>query len=1315
MIYSKFLCSKLLFIGVFVPLQLHAMDNKDKGKVIYLDQLEKKTAEQLKDAEKNWKSLPQSWYEDHGTHDSWKTSEKVAEKELRYNKLKEINFYQYAKQSPGIQQYLEYKKKEEGGGNSTRIDLTKGLLPMGAANIAMQASLYKPAEQFVKKDDKDNQNKAQPFDPLKSSVFKEFKRRNKTVDKLSQFYDGFNNELMKAQSEEVKNAHRDAFIRGATTTAVGLGIGTLGVPVATAVQGVSALDDVIPDAKKKMKEYNAKAVCTPAADAFYALYTGSTCKEALKSGEVTLEAVEVFNATKRKVAEFISDGLIAGADKIKLTEENIKKISAFVHKSVTETAPAYIQESYAKLLATKEITTKENEENSAFKKRIKWKQEKALLDKGVKNNPKEIDALIEQVLKEEQGKIDQIFVRNVQAVQTQEKKLEQYRERAKVLDTMENTFNGVAAIATIFGKTRESYAIATFGISVAQIGSGVNALMQNGLAAGINPYVGILMGVASLCSLFQEDERQDNTQVILDAISQGVMHLSQQMHRLHEDMRYQFEQSRKQLNAHHLIMLEQFFAMRQDNKMAVQKLKELGKYIQENKQVIQDGINSLHATANSNFKMTMSNLNGLRIEEIDDLVERSLLMLQRKDVSEQEFNRCIEELYVKAVSRASADALTGGAVDIHDKNALATMLDGASTKQNVFAHPAFSNINLLSRYLDANSKNFKHEKLVNPLIWVKCVEAFLNAIDQKLNQDTAYPSTQQVKDLDIQKLIVLQQHGQKIIATIEKMYKNKSVEEIATKYQQHMQELVRALEQEQKNFEQVHAQQLCKEHSAFIENENAKKPSILNSYECKKCVEHIEKSINISRAIQSVHTMPNTNITCHSYLKNQLKYNLHIEDSKTVTAQDVRSASQFFEKSYQSYSQALAAPNALLLNTITDLSKNVFEPVGNGASRWLYPGSQESNLPILMLPSQNLSFDPVYVVAENKELGKISHEYSIIGKTMHMQSYFIDKNTAQKIKILHLCKECSFDDMYSLSENILHFWYGGRYPKSTDTYTGPGKASGSMERWVCAGTYPLAADSFSSYYPPITPYAAERDIFVTTARKEQDQSLQYKSFVQERIQADQAEKRMALSKELMGQLASRSAMSAIFKAAQELDVYFKVLDCLLTVLYSDFINDNCNKIHQQLMAIKADNDASYLKDITSINQYLQSHSGKNNPDNKKGYLLPGCLQYTTQKIAKAVKEIIAANEKPQLRCVTNVIDSINGLVNKYQQRRIIPQVLPLKVPDNELLVLVLKQNEELTRSNKELAIETKEVKQELAEVKEQLKTMMNLLLKSNAK
>ena len=536
-----------------------------------------------------------------------------------------------------------------------------------------------------------------------------------------------------------------------------------------------------------------------------------------------------------------------------------------------------------------------------------------------------------------------------------------------------------------------------------------------------------------MCSLFQDDDGNDSTQAIIEAINNGIRHLSEQIYRFHKDVMEQFSEVHKKLNIHHKAMLEQFFAMRQGQVNIIEQLRSLRQYIETHNRAIMGSMDALHKTIDSNFKMTFDNLNGLRIEDIDDLIDRSLIVLKSEKVSSEKFASIVEDLYIKATSRASADALTGGSVDVRSESTLQRVLESSSGQQTIFAHPAFSNINLLSRYMESKSIDFRHEKLVNPLIWIKCVEAILCLIDQRLTKYSDYPADEDARDSDIDKLLALKQEGEKILNFIEGMSQGRFLSNIATEYQKSLRHLAKAIKKAKKQYEENSAKELCSDYREFIESEKSKAGRILASYDCKKCMEYVASSLDVAKKAQNYNNMGRGRLVS-TYFRDQ-PADVGYEGSKWITIDDFPKSSDRFKKFFEQYQNEINEKKNQLNRIKVDLAQSEFTPIRHGKSIWLYP-EQDENLPILTMPDQILNnIEPTYIVAENKGLGTITYNYYITERDFHIVSYFTLKEDEAKIKILHLFKYHGFDkDMYSYAENILHFWYGGRYPRKTDTY-----------------------------------------------------------------------------------------------------------------------------------------------------------------------------------------------------------------------------------------------------------------------------------------
>ena len=213
---------------------------------------------------------------------------------------------------------------------------------------------------------------------------------------------------------------------------------------------------------------------------------------------------------------------------------------------------------------------------------------------------------------------------------------------------------------------------------------------------------------------------------------------------------------------------------------------------------------------------------------------------------------------------------------------------------------------------------------------------------------------------------------------------------------------------------------------------------------------------------------------------------------------------------------------------------------------------------------------------------------------------------------------------------MLHFWYGGRYPKAGDIYHNGGNQPATHGYWNYV-------NAFSSPYPPQQSYIGERDVFARTAQKEPDQSQDYIPEIKQLIQTAQEEKRVEFNREILAQVASRVPTSVIFKAAQEIDAYFKILDSLLTFMYNDLMRDSGHPLCKQLVGLKG-NDENYIKDGTALIRYLQNYSAKHNPEHNQGNYLPFYLRTSTEKITRVLNEITSSECKPQFNSVMRVVD-----------------------------------------------------------------------------
>ncbi len=1242
---------------------------------------------------------------------------------------------------------------------------------------ALGHRLYVPGFNSSIKESKDKkkQEDQSQLDPFKSQPFKHLKYQNKAVGKVTKFSDNFSEGV----SSHDQPMSLDSFISGLANVSANIIITRAVGPYASAA--ISACSEA-KYLREKFDELNTEISNNAITDNWCTMNLGCTYQESIEALRVVLSAAEKLDQQKRKViethkaklrqfADFVLEGYKSAQEnypelfKTKVKKDNSLRISNIPEFDLEKSHQEYWAQ-HQRDIQQFEKESKVRIATSKSKKPANSKSQKtsAKKDSNSKNAAAtDTPQMLTPEMLEEHAKIFAEQIKKLDALS----KYNEFKSEMEYQETMGNIaggFNGIAAIAGIFGHKKEAYAIRTFGAAGIQAVDSMRTIMQKGLAgAGIHPYVGILMAVEGLCELmFQEedDSQAKNTEAIINAITQGIMHLSQQMYQMREEMREQFEEVRKRDTKHHFIVLEKFFALHLDQKNILHNLQDLHNYIAHNHKAIQSGLEALHARVDSNFRMTLDNLNGLRVEDIDDDIQEALLLPD--DASPEEFGKCIQNLFIKGTSRASADSLTGGSIDIHSPTALQTTLEGPIVQQNIFGHPAFPNVNLLSRYLEGNFNNFKHEKLVNPLIWIKCVDTIVPMLSQKLARDKEYPPTKNMKDSDIEKLLLLKKQGKKIRAFINRVYENNYLEKIAQKYYKALSQLSAAVQQEQENFEKKGKKLLRRELSATIEAEKSKTNGIVNSYECKKCVEYITNALkNAKTANAYTVQVQGAGYSCPTYLKGQSK-RIDYKESKLITVEDVHQPSENFKRIYEEYLDERQAKNESLLKaTKVDLEQSSFKPIGDGMSTLIYPAGQNSDLPKLMRPRQPLPINPLYIIAENKGLGIITHTYHLTDERFHLESFFCFKTDDPKIKILHLSLEHDFQkEMYTLNENINHFWEGGRFPKSIDTFTTNGVYPSSAFTVRFDGALGLIS---SGYFPPDCPYPAARDTFVSKARNESDQADQFLPFfqqliqedepcihlgptthkrsnqsqdflplVQQLIQEDQQEKRLQFNQEIMTQVSSKSPTSDIFKAAQQVDVSFKILDSLLTLMYHDFMNEGQRKKHPELATITGNDDKYCIKNNAALTRYLQNYSSKHDSEHKQGDYLPYHLKYNTfYKLRRALGTITKTHFQPQFKAVTQVIDNINMLVANYTKRKITPgtiAIAPKKIhEDSQLLAIVIQQikekdkkidqliqsNEELEQSNKKLATETKGLKQEVAGLNEQMQKMMALLIAMN--
>lgn len=925
---------------------------------------------------------------------------------------------------------------------------------------------------------------------------------------------------------------------------------------------------------------------------------------------------------------------------------------------------------------------------------------------------------IAKLLEENNKKVAEVVKETIQEAQRDARRAHEkinapLRNYLELRNNIDQSFTGLAYIAGIFRHDNTAHRLMTVGSATVQAMDSLSAFSSMGLACGLNPYVGMLSAAFSICSLFKKKQKDNSAQVILNAINNGIMHLSEQLYRYHKDvieLRKDVHELRKDLNTHQITMLESFFELHKSEQGITERLEDLQEYVEKNTDALYSGIGSLHNQAESNFRMISNEFKGLHTAKIQELIKIALSEIDSQDITAQDFNKIITKIYFKATERASIDSLTGGGIDPDSLYDLQTVLEGPRKQSSVFMHPAFSNLNLLSRHLEATEHNFTHKKLVNPLVWIQCAQALLHVINQKLQLDIYYPPTENMKDQDIKKLRALKEEGHKIISFIQQITQYRHVESVLADYQQATQELSQALIAEQQKYEQELTEKARAQHQAFFNDEQFQMQAAITKYDYKTSIEKLNELLKKLRTgnYKSLSWSAGTNTSCGEAELKEIR-------NTQITAESILNVPQKV-KACQAIAQQLVSTARLesILNAAKiELSSDSFNPPDDCLTVLVYPANH--SFPILMIPAEKFSLDPCYLQAETYGFKRIRHEYSLKKEpyeTFQLITYLVDTTTQTKTKILETSQFCHFSrNRFEPYEFPAQYWYGGRYAQTDGLLLG-----------ITHGAYKDIAQPAGDY-PAIKPRLAVRDTFVSKGQKYlprdykdtaeakrrmlEEESAQ-KIIAQKSIQDFKKEKRLIFNQKIINHLTTRSTASPIYKAAQHVDVCFKLLDALLTLMYNDLIDSDDLKPH--FAALKKQ-DICYPKNLTAMTRYTEQYSDPANQESDQLLYLPQYITQAAQSIVHGVQAILTSNTLPQFPRIMTTMNALDNLVNSYKKRKVLtgiphtvksytPSDAPTNSQDSQHIDHALIPV--LIESNRALAYDVVEIKEDLASLRSEV-------------
>ncbi|MFI5333322.1 MAG: hypothetical protein ACHQVS_04460 [Candidatus Babeliales bacterium] len=808
-----------------------------------------------------------------------------------------------------------------------------------------------------------------------------------------------------------------------------------------------------------------------------------------------------------------------------------------------------------------------------------------------------------------------------------------------------------------------------------------------------------ISGAADLKSAF--DEADESNQMMLQEIYESIKALSRQMAQNHAQVMKRFDRVDKMLEQEQRLIIQEFFKLHQETGDIKQAIRKLGAQAAQYHAQLQSNVSyNTHLMSSGQARIDDS-LASLRIEEIHEIVEKAKEDADRKELSERDFVHHITELKSKAVTRAAEPHLTGGNVEVTDTSAIQTALK--SKPKKLWKHPAFSNVNLLSKYAAHRCKT-PHTDLVNPLIWTKCASLVVQMFQKKL-VDRSYPSSKEQHMQDMERLQKLKKEGDKIIGCVKTLDKAGCIHEIAKDYVQKLQQLAALIKERQTAYETERTTELCEMHRKLVEAEAvAVGTAPIDCPECVKLTDTTWKTFknklgraqfrgdsfrrHLKESIRFAHEK-------NEKLKKQL-YDLEQLDDIINPRQHLKSKIKEHVRSIRE-----KGPHTLSKIRLNTDDYLVYPPT---YGRTIYPADPEQNKVTLLIDESQLVLEIRFIVAEQLGLGTIRYEYLVKNNTFNLYGYYCSNGS--KILVAHKQLPYESTSLYGNDENVQHFWYGGRFPKEKDIL------SGSCHN--DPGTW--------GHYPPENAYPAAHDTFKASARDMDIPSFHtsYES-VTKQINDCFVNERIKFCKRIAAE-AEPSTKSKVFKIIQELDVQFKLLDSYLTLMFNQLMYEPETDTLRPEFAVLHDSTVTYLKDEEAMSKYLDDYAQSSTGLAQQEFALQHIKQ-TQETIEKTFQGILGLKLQAGFAQVVNVLNGLQEVMAMYQRR----VITPVKIDtESQELVLVMKQqlgqrDKEIAQRDKQIALlagdkevltkAVTETRQEIGVMREQIRLVVEMLAK----
>lgn len=877
---------------------------------------------------------------------------------------------------------------------------------------------------------------------------------------------------------------------------------------------------------------------------------------------------------------------------------------------------------------------------------------------------------------------------------------------------LSDNFQSLAYTASIFGHSKDVSKIATMGLAATKIARGMNALLSGagnaGMAATINPYVGIAVGIASLAGLFMDESEDSSCEIILEAIQNVVREISRQMAENHEEIVHRLEFLGEKLEAHHISMLQEFSNIHSetgDIKLHLSRLYET--YIRDS-ELIQGNLDYINQAIGDGNNALMDSLASLRIDEINEVVASAEVATQ-KTLPNNEFESHLNKLFVKAVTRAKDAHVTGSAVKLDQPETVSSALNFTG-QQDVLHHPVFTNINLLGNHI-SQSLGLDTLQLAHPLIWIKCTDAFISILETKLQSDPYYPASEEDKQVDLKRLQELQSDGLKIASFIQEVSNNDALHRLLAEYQQSLQELSVIIQGLTIDFEQ----RKTKEFKESYERDVTQQTSQLRLFTCPQF--NKLKALN-AQVKKFYDDMPSRLKRAPNWLNspNQRSHQVAVKMSNlTATiaprAKDITQFSQNLTTQFNATSaEAIKEATQRYKEKLNALQFKLFEQnelqVQSSLFCIIFPEDSTNYSIPLLLPKDQIEIPQEWLVKEEAGLGIVRFEYAVdeiiadpavtIGLTVKI--YFVLQNKKILIGAINPIKPYTPNmlNAYTNDEKIWLHWYGGIYAKPSDMYNFSILGSECPSHLAFGAVFGpgFKQYSYSDYILPITPHAG-----VSSALPKSVYDLKSDDV----IVTAQANNRREFNTEVIEQMRA-STTSTAFKALTKIDMHFKLLDALLALMHSDHY-------HSEEFKALRNAEQFYLKDKEAIITYLKEYSSENSKLAETSRYLPYYLEQTSYMVQMMVQAIEDLELQPVLTPLNRTLKRVDLLIRLYKARAI-KSSIPQQISSSSNMIQIAEQNQKiatLEESNGQLTQLVQLTRNELGNARQEIQLLQTKL------